>query len=98
MAGAIKEVAFHTKDFASRVTIDVTLSGVREFVWRCRIATWLVRIAAWVAWMGVEVHQDPVCPYCKGRLTPFRSDVGAFRYGWQCDCNPFEARRHAERG
>lgn len=44
---------------ARRVTMHVTMTGVRRFTLRLRLATQLLRLAAWVAGFGIRIDMEP---------------------------------------
>lgn len=52
---------FKISEVVKGTTLNIRLSGVRVFCWRCTIATWLIHLAAFVFPLSVTIiHEDEV--------------------------------------
>jgi len=46
----------NTRDLAHCITLEVKFKSSTQWVWRLKIASWLIRLAAWVAWVNVSIE------------------------------------------
>ena len=59
MAASKPGVSLNTKKIVQEnVTLHVRLHKYHSWLWRLRIAEWLIRLAAWVAWVNIEIIND----------------------------------------
>lgn len=58
MATDAGTITVDAKELAKQVTLIVTLrlDRANQWLWRVKVASWLIRLAAWVMWVNVEIE------------------------------------------
>ena len=59
MAISTPGISLDTKKIAQEnITLHVRLHKYHSWLWRLRVAEWLIRFAAYVAWVNIEITND----------------------------------------
>ena len=51
-------ITLDTKKLAQSMVLHVRLGRGDAWIFRVKIASWLIRLAAWIMWANVEIEED----------------------------------------
>lgn len=57
-----KEIEVPVMGLMKDATVKVKLTGYRGWMWRARVAVWLMWLAVWLTGMGCEVEEPDNAP------------------------------------